>query len=387
MTAEKCIRFNRFGTDYLTFGYPALDMIQESTVASIISTTMNQSRNVSCKISYEDDRVPLMVLYIMVFIIGLPANLATVYLTLHQVCRKNVLGIYLLSLSVCDLTYLFTLPLWTVYVSNNHEWPWSSMACKVTGFVFFNNMYISIFLLCCVSIDRYVAVVYAIESRGLRQKRIAALVAFSIYVVVGLGHVPVFMMPEGNAAQGSRHCFEPSQTSAVVAGFSYARVCIGFFIPLAILIFTNRAILANVQASTGLQPHQKEKVRYLAVAVVALFLICFAPYHIILLLRAITYHFPKLAENCHFEQYVYTPYKIFLGLSTFNSAFNPILYVLSSNNIRQEIRKVIASMCNKVNASQRSTHSSQHNMHSSKSNSELVPTKGNQMRTTCPSAC
>ncbi|KAL1254575.1 hypothetical protein QQF64_016804 [Cirrhinus molitorella] len=328
-----------------------------------------------------------MVLYIVVFIIGLPANLATVYLTLHQVCRKNVLGIYLLSLSVCDLTYLFTLPLWTVYVSYNHEWPWSSMACKVTGFVFFNNMYISIFLLCCVSIDRYVAVVYAIESRGLRQKRIAALVAFSVYMVVGLGHAPVFIMPEGNIANGSRRCFEPSQTSAAVAGFSYARVCIGFCIPLAILIYTNRAILANVQASTGLQPHQKEKVRYLAVAVVTLFLICFAPYHIILFLRAITFHFPELQEECLFEQHIYTPYKISLGLSTFNSAFNPILYVLSSNNIRQEIRRGLASLCNKVNAGQRSTHSSQHNMHSSKSNSEPVPAKGDQMRTTCPTAC
>ncbi|TRZ03546.1 hypothetical protein DNTS_014947 [Danionella cerebrum] len=338
-----------------------------------------------CEISYQDDRIPLMVLYIVVFIIGLPANLATVYLTLHQVCRKNVLGIYLLSLSICDLTYLFTLPLWTVYVSRNHEWPWTSTACKITGFVFFNNMYISIFLLCCISIDRYVAVVYAIESRGLRQRRTAALVTFLIYVVVGLGHFPVFTMSEGQAEKGSHRCFEPSQSTKTVTAFNYARVCIGFCIPLAILIFTNRAILANIQASTGLHPRQKEKVRYLAVAVVALFLICFAPYHIILLLRAIIFHFPTLQEECHFEQHIYTPYKISLGLSTFNSAINPILYVLSSNNIRQEIRRGLAFICNKVVSSQRSTHSSQNN--SSKSNSEPSPTKGGEMRTACPTVC
>ncbi|XP_051730799.1 probable G-protein coupled receptor 132b [Ctenopharyngodon idella] len=360
-------------------------MMHETTMTQGVMPTMNQSVKI-CQISYQEDRIPLMVLYIVVFIIGLPANLVTVYLTLHQVCRKNVLGIYLLSLSLCDLTYLFTLPMWTVYVSRDHEWPWSSMACKVTGFVFFNNMYISIFLLCCVSIDRYVAVVYAIESRGLRQKRIAALVAFSIYMVVGLSHMPVFIMREGEVAEKSRRCFEPSHSSELVMAFNYARVCIGFFIPLAILIFTNRAILANVQASTGLQPHQKEKVRYLAVAVVALFLICFAPYHIILLVRAITFHFPQLREQCHFEKHIYTPYKISLGLSTFNSAINPILYVLSSNNIRQEIRRGMASLCNRVNSSQHSTHSSQHNMHSSKSNSDPVPAKGNEMRT-CSMPC
>ncbi|XP_039526041.1 probable G-protein coupled receptor 132b [Pimephales promelas] len=361
-------------------------MMHESTVAQSIMTTMNGSQ-VSCPISFERDRIPLMVFYIVVFIIGLPANLITLYLTLHQVCLKNVLGIYLFSLSLCDLTYLFTLPLWTVYVSKNHVWPWSSMACKVTGFVFFNNMYISIFLLCCVSIDRYVAVVYAIESRGLRQKWIAALIAFSIYMVVGLVHAPVFIMREGDAAEGSRRCFEPGQSTKMVTAFNYARFCVGFCIPLAILIFTNRAILANVQASTGLLPRQKEKVRYLAVAVVALFLICFAPYHVILLMRAITFHFPDLQKLCHFEKYIYTPYKISLGLSTFNSAINPILYVLSSNNIRQEIRRGMASLCNKVLSSQRSTHSSQHNMHSSKSNSDPVSEKGNEMRTTCPTPC
>lgn len=362
------------------------DMMHATTVAQSIMTSMNQSSRASCEISHEADRVPLMVLYIVVFIIGLPANLATVYLTLHQVCRKNVLGIYLLSLSICDLTYLFTLPMWTVYVSRNHEWPWSSLACKITGFVFFNNMYISIFLLCCVSIDRYVAVVYAIESRGLRQKRIAAFVSFLIFIVVGLGHSPVFIMREGQVEEGSHRCFEPSQSTTLVTGFNYARVCIGFCIPLAILIFTNRAILANVQASTGLQPHQKVKVRYLAVAVVALFLICFAPYHIILLMRAVIFHFPNLQGKCHFEQHIYTPYKISLGLSTFNSAINPILYVLSSNNIRQEIRRGITSVCDRVLSSQRSTHSSQHNMHSSRSNSEPFPIKGGQMRTVCPTA-
>ncbi|KAI7799804.1 probable G-protein coupled receptor 132b [Triplophysa rosa] len=359
-------------------------MMHESSATQSIMTTMNQSVIMPCEVPYMEDRIPLLVLYIMVFIIGLPANLVTVYLTFHQVCRKNFLGIYLLSLSVCDLTYLFTLPVWAVYVNENHVWPWSSMACKVTGFVFFNNMYISIFLLCCISIDRYVAVVHAIESRGLRHKRVAALIVFSVYLVVGLGHLPVFMMREGDAAEGSRRCFEPGQNTATVTGFNYARFCIGFCGPLAILIFTNRAILTNVQASTGLQPHQKVKVRYLAVAVVALFLICFAPYHIILLIRAVTYHFPELQKECHFEHHVYTPYQISLGLSTVNSAINPFLYVLSSNNIHEEVRKSMAEMCSKITLIPPSTHSSQHNMHSSKSNSGPALTKEDEMRTASP---
>ncbi|XP_076128192.1 putative G-protein coupled receptor 132b [Alosa pseudoharengus] len=335
-----------------------------STVTQAVTAGFNESAGPLCKAPYSQDRIPLVALYSAVLVVGLPANLATVYLTFLQVRRKNVLGIYLLSLSLCDLTYLLTLPLWTVYVNSGHQWPFSSLACKVTGYVFFNNMYISIFLLCCISADRYVAVVYAVESRGLRRQRLAAAVCVAVWLVVALGHMPVFTMREGDAGRGEHHCFEPGQSTASVTGFNFARFGVGFAAPLAVLAGTNRAILVNVQASTGLHQCQKEKVRYLAVAVVLLFLVCFGPYHIILLMRAITYHFPH-QETCHFENRVYTPYTISLGLSTVNSAVNPILYVLSSDNIRREIARGLASLRDRTVFRQRSTDSCQHKMNSS----------------------
>ncbi|XP_015206411.2 probable G-protein coupled receptor 132 [Lepisosteus oculatus] len=299
--------------------------------------------NVSCQLPYEHDRIPLVILYSAVVIIGLPANLATVYLTFLQVLRKNVLGIYLLSLSLCDLMYLCTLPLWTIYVTTGHVWHWNSMACKVTGYVFFNNMYISIFLLCCVSVDRYVAVAYAVESRGLRRQKHAGIITCIICVIVAVGHCPVFIMKEGETEGKEKKCFEPGQNTAMVTGFNYARFFIGFFIPLIILVATNRSILANIQASDGLQQRQKVKVKYLAITVIVLFLVCFAPYHIILLLRAVMFHFTE-SGSCDFEIQVYTPYTISLGLSTFNSAMNPILYVLASDNIRKEIRRGLSGL-------------------------------------------
>lgn len=302
-----------------------------------------------CEPPYDVGRVPLVLLYSVVLVVGLPANLLTVYLTWLQVHRKNVLGIYLWSLSLCDLTYLFTLPLWAYYVSQSHQWPWTSATCKLTGYIFFNNMYISIFLLCCISCDRYVAVVYSLESRGLRRQRIAVLVTLAIVLTVAVSHLPVFTMSEGNTAEGSRRCFEPSQSNSTVTGFNYARFMVGFMIPLVLLMVTNRGILANVQRSTGLRSGQKERVRRLAVAVVVLFLVCFAPYHLLLLVRAVMFHFPQLENGtCLFETTMYTPYTISLGLSTVNSAINPILYVLSSDNIRKELRRGLTQICNRA---------------------------------------
>ncbi|XP_022614672.1 probable G-protein coupled receptor 132 [Seriola dumerili] len=334
------------------------------------ASPMNNESVVACEHPYDDGRLPLVLLYSVVLFVGLPANLLTVYLTWLQVRRKNVLGVYLWSLSLCDLTYLLTLPLWADYVSRGHLWPWSSAACKLTGYIFFNNMYISIFLLCCISCDRYLAVVYSVEARGLRRQRIAGLIALVIVLVVAVGHVPVFTMREGDAGEGNRRCFEPIQ-SRVVTGFNYGRFMVGFLIPLLLLVVTNHGIMVNVQRSTGLRREQKERVCWLAAAVVALFLVCFAPYHLILLARAIMFHFYSPEDGaCQIEKLMYTPYTISLGLSTVNSAINPILYVLSSDNIRKELSRGLAQVCDRAHLRPRSD-SSQNKIQPIKNSSEL----------------
>ncbi|XP_023657938.1 probable G-protein coupled receptor 132 isoform X1 [Paramormyrops kingsleyae] len=333
------------------------DTMLEMTVISSNQTWAN------CTLPYRVDKIPLILLYSMVLIIGLPANMATVYMTFLQVRRKNVLGIYLLSLSLCDLMYLCTLPMWAVYVGREHKWPWTSFACKLTSYIFFNNMYISIFLLCCVSVDRYVTVAYGLESRGLRQQKLAGAITSSICLLVALGHLPVFTMAEGETDQ-QQSCFEPSQPSFIVTGFNYARFVIGFLLPMAILVVTNCRISTSIQASETLLARQKYKIKCLTMVVIIFFLVCFGPYHLILLLRAVTFHIPQLRNDCDFEIRVYTPYTISLGLSTVNSAMNPILYVLASDNIRKEMRHGLAALIRR-SIQRHQTDSSQNKMQSS----------------------
>lgn len=298
----------------------------------------------NCSLPFGNDRLPLLILYSTVFIVGVPANLVTICLTFLEVKKKNVLGVYLLSLSVCDLMYLGTLPTWAIYIYSGHHWHLGPLACKITGYIFFSNMYVSIYLLCCVSADRYIAVAYSLESRSLRKMKWAVIVILVVVVMVALTHIPVFTMEEGETeANHEKRCFEPGQNTGMVTAFNYARFVAGFLVPLCILLVTNRAILSMVQASGGLSSEQKIKVRYLVLAVILLFLICFAPYHIILLLRAVSFHFSE--KSCKFEVSIYLPYNIFLGLSTLNSAMNPILYVLASDNMRKEISKSIRHLC------------------------------------------
>ncbi|XP_037066802.1 probable G-protein coupled receptor 132 isoform X2 [Peromyscus leucopus] len=291
----------------------------------------------TCRIPYEDSRVVLMVVYSAVCVLGLPANCLTAWLTLLQVLQRNVLAVYLFCLSLCELLYISTLPLWIIYIRNQHNWSLGPQACKVTAYVFFCNIYISILLLCCISCDRYLAVVYALESRGHRHQRTAIFISASVFALVGLVNYPVFNLPMEKSS-----CFEPLRMDATIATYHYLRFTFGFAVPLVTLAFTNYQVFRSIKLSMSLSAAQKAKVKHAAIAVVTIFLVCFAPYHLVLLVKAVIFSFFGGAMDavCAFQGRLYTVSVVFLCLSTVNSVADPIIYVLVTDHSRQEVSRI-----------------------------------------------
>ncbi|KAM8921008.1 putative G-protein coupled receptor 132 [Pelodytes ibericus] len=297
---------------------------------------MNNSTILKCNPPYKESEQAVVVMYSIILIVGLPANLLTAVLTLIQIRRKNVLAVYLFSLSLSELMYLGTLPLWILYVKNGRVWTWDPLACKITGYIFFNNIYISILLLCCISIDRFLAVEYSLESRGVRRQKVAIMTTFSLCAVVALTYATSFVLPDEVPGNNQGTCFETLPMTSLIAHIYYARFVIGFLIPLLILTYTNYIIKRRIETSSSFTDRQKTKVKYLALTIIVIFMICFAPYHIILLLRAFVFSLSP-AYSCTFEETIYTTYAAFLCLATMNSVADPFIYVLVSENVRKDI--------------------------------------------------
>ncbi|XP_048342517.1 probable G-protein coupled receptor 132 [Sphaerodactylus townsendi] len=315
-----------------------------SSMAENCNSTNISMCNFTCNSKdypHEESKLLLIAVYSIVSIVGLPANCLTAILTLVQICRGNSLAIYLFGLSLCELMYLSTLPLWIIYVQNNRSWNIGEHSCRVTGYIFFCNVYISILLLCCISVDRYMAVVYPLRSRGLRNQRIAMGVTLVLFVVVAITYSPVFFDRNIQTSNMST-CFE-SPLNPRLANFNIVRFLVGFIIPFAILIFMNYKIFQSIKISYSLSPHQKSKVKYLAIAIISIFVVCFAPYHFVLLVRAIRFHWHP-NEYCDFEKKTYTLSTVFLCLSTANSVADPFIYVLATENTKHEIRQAFRVM-------------------------------------------
>ncbi|XP_053176844.1 G protein-coupled receptor 184 [Scomber japonicus] len=316
-----------------------------NTTATPLATT--STSNLTCvKIGESAFSDFLMAVYILAFIFGLIFNLLTLVPISQQVRRQNVLGIFLLSLSISDILFIFTMPLWINYYRQDHKWQLGVISCSVAGFFYYSNMYISIYLLCCISVDRYLVIKYPLRSKTHRTSRYAWAQSLTVYVVVVAMHIAVLVLDNLKDAHDDKNnndrCYETYPMQTPIAFFNLVRVVIGFLIPLLVLAFSYWGVLATVGKSPGLTAQAKRKVRLLSFGVIGIFSICFAPYHILLLIRSVVfYQSDKILPDgtyCKFEQNMHFYFSCTLALSSLNCVVDPVLYALVSNGVQEEVK-------------------------------------------------
>ncbi|XP_059186638.1 G protein-coupled receptor 184 [Centropristis striata] len=315
---------------------------------NVTTTSPATTANTSVCVKIEDSAISdfLMSVYILAFITGLIFNVLTLGPILQQVRRQNVLGIFLLNLSLSDLFFIFTMPLWMNYYRHDHRWKLGVTSCSVAGFVYYSNMYISIFLLCCISVDRCLMVTYPLRSKSYRTSRYAWTQCIAVYVVVIALHIMVLVNDNLKDAHDEKNnndrCYETFPMEGPVALFNLLRVGLGFLLPLLVLAVSYWRVLATVGQSPGLSAQAKRKVRLLSFGVIGIFSMCFAPYHILLLTRSLVFYNSDdvlpFGNYCQFEQKMHFYFSCTLALSSLNCVVDPVLYVLVSNGVREDVK-------------------------------------------------
>ncbi|KAG2468972.1 G protein-coupled receptor 184 [Polypterus senegalus] len=301
-----------------------------------------------CGINFSEGRWPLVFIYSVVFTLALVAHLLTLCPIIQQVRSHNILGVYLLNLSLSDLLYTLTVPLWIHYYYNNHTWHLGRHVCHIAGFIYYSNTYISIFMLCCISLDRCLAVSFPLWAKAFRKPKYGWYIsAFVILGVMGV-HLPVALVNSNNntllnGSSEMKDCYDSYPLSTLVAKFNYIRITFGFLVPLALLIFCNFQVFRGVRKSSSIQDKSKRKVKLLSIWVIVIFAFCFAPYHIILFLRTIVSSLHP--GSCDFDRHVHHLFSFSLAMSSLNSVADPFLYVFSSNCVREDLSGISRSLC------------------------------------------
>ncbi|KAF6722345.1 P2Y purinoceptor 8 [Oryzias melastigma] len=278
-------------------------------------------------------------IYMIVTAINLLGNGLSMWLLLFRTSPKTPSIIFMINLTLTDLALGSALPFQIHYQLKGYHWTLGSDMCSFMTLVFYTNMYCSILTMMAIGIDRYLGIVRPMMFRQTqKRKSIAAISCFLMWGVV-LGVLYPLMttdltynIPDLKIIT----CFDvlkksmlPSDTAWAL--FLFSLVFILFFFPFCVTTFCYVSVIRKLAKDS--KTAQKKRAKRLAFIVLLVFVICFAPNNILLLVHSILRLF--------FDKSVYMAYKLTLCFSCLNSCLDPFIYYFASKDFRQKLRQII----------------------------------------------
>ncbi|XP_070769889.1 uncharacterized protein [Enoplosus armatus] len=279
------------------------------------------------------------VVYSVVFVLGLITNCAALFVFCFRMKMRNETTMFMTNLALSDLVFVFTLPFKVFYNVNRH-WPFGDGLCKVSGTAFITNIYGSMLFLTCISVDRFLAIVYPFRSRSIRTRRNAALVCAAVWLTIVGGGISVTFFSTINSTNRATTCFEGFSKSTWRTYLSKITIFIeivGFLLPLLANLVCSSLVLRTLRrpVTVGRGCDSKRRVLRMILVHLAIFIICFVPYNSILFLYALVR--TQALANCAVERFARTLYPITLCLASLNCCLDPVVYYFTSESFQKSL--------------------------------------------------
>ncbi|CAI9593893.1 unnamed protein product [Staurois parvus] len=130
--------------------------------------------------------------YTVVFLLSLPCNVIAIIIFLFRIHVNTPSVVFMLNLAVSDVLFVILLPFNIAYRFLGNNWVIGEGMCRFITAAFYSNMYCSILLMTGISVDRFLAVVYPMQSLLWRRVSRAWITCFFIWVVSIAGAGPLF---------------------------------------------------------------------------------------------------------------------------------------------------------------------------------------------------
>ncbi|KAK7922717.1 hypothetical protein WMY93_009619 [Mugilogobius chulae] len=253
--------------------------------------------NISCpQISFDFTSKFLPPVYILVFIIGLTANVIGLKSLLQNWSKQKIINVFALNLGLADILYLLTLPFWMVYYIYSETWIFGEIFCKVTRFCFNMNLYGSIGFLTCISVSRY-----------------------------------------GHSSSGS--CDGTTDCDSDYLTYSMGWTVTGFCLPFLVTVGCYTHVIVTLCGSRSTN-HQLKSLKLLLVLIL-LFAVCYIPDHILKNLNLWVRVLTKKKQCYSWFNMVYMAHQVGRGLVSLNPALNPLVYLHVREELSSGLRTLI----------------------------------------------
>ncbi|XP_032466616.1 G-protein coupled receptor 183-like [Phocoena sinus] len=284
--------------------------------------------------------VMLSLFYTAFLVFGTLGNILALRLAYQKGKKINSTNVYLVHLAVSDLLFTLALPGKIAYYVLDFSWPFGEGLCRLTAFIFYVNTYSGIYLMACVSVDRYVAVVRTHQCLRLCGPRPARLTCVAVWVLASLQTAPLLLLSMTKLVAGRLTCVEYDSVQPVLTLPVVVLVisALSFCRPVGIILFRYVRITMKLCRTARDNPLTSRKGHHrraclLTLVVLVAVLVCFIPYHftVIQFMVRKVLHQPACPEQRAFTLCL----QLTVCLMNLNCSIDPVIYFLASTRYRK----------------------------------------------------
>ncbi|XP_059184103.1 C-X-C chemokine receptor type 1-like [Centropristis striata] len=282
----------------------------------------------------------MAIILIAIFLLAIPGNLLVGWVIGTSKQTLTPSDVYLFHLTIADGLMALTIPFWAVAVLKG--WLFGDFMCKFLNLVFEANFYTSIIFLACISIDRYLVIVHASESLRSRQRMCSRLLCAAVWALGWAVALPALFndtaklpgVPDWMICQETFDIGSASLWRIAYRGF---RHIFGFFLPLVVMVTCYCVTIGRLLHTRGFKKHRAMKV---IIAVVIAFLLCWAPYHITMIVDTLM-RADVIVLVCDFRKAMNKALNVTYSLALFHSCINPVLYAFVGEKFRNKMLQLV----------------------------------------------
>ncbi|XP_061547946.1 C-X-C chemokine receptor type 2-like [Phycodurus eques] len=283
----------------------------------------------------------ISVFYIIVFLLAIPGNLVVGLVIGLSKQALPPSDLYLLHLAVADLLLAITLPFWATSVSKG--WVFGDGLCKIITIIQELSFYSSILFLTCISMDRYMVIVRAMEARRSNRQLVSWGICAVVWSVGALLSLPGLLYSSFSSS-GHMVCaeyYDPRSADEWRLATRVLRHSLGFVIPLTIMLPCYGITIQRLFRIRG--GFQRQRAMRVIVFVVVAFLLCWTPYHIAVMTD--TFFRAKIVQyRCPARIGVDQAMLATHSLGLLHSCVNPVLYAFVGEKFRRRLQQLMRKM-------------------------------------------
>lgn len=270
--------------------------------------------------------------YLLDFLLALVGNALALWLFLQDRRAGTPADVFLMHLAVADLSCVLTLPTRLVYHFSGSHWPFGEIPCRLTGFLFYLNMYASIYFLTCISADRFLAIVHPVKSLKLRRPLYAHLACAFLWVVVAVAMAPLLLSPQTVRTDRTVVCLQLYREKA--SPRALVSLAVAFTFPFVTTVTCYLLTIHSLRQGSRAETRLKNKAVRTIALVLAIFLVCFLPYHVH---RFVYVLHRRGSTSCAARRALALGNRVTSCLTSLNGALDPIMYFFMAEKFRNTL--------------------------------------------------